>query len=125
MEVKVVEIIDINKVVVDFKGNTFAAKWLGQKPKLGDTFQVEIEINEKFILNTNMYFHREEIPSAALETYTTILPVKVLQKFDDKVIAVNFEYTEESFLIEVENLANLDVGVSFFIITDLIELWSI
>jgi hypothetical protein len=54
-----------------------------------------------------------------------MLSVKVLQVFDDKVIAVKFEHTEEAFLIEIDNLESLNVGVSLFLITDAIELWPI
>ncbi len=125
MEVKVVEIIDINKVVVDFMGNTFAAKWQGQKPKLGDTVQVEIEINEKFILNSNMYFHREEISRLLLEEDKVLFSVKILQVFDDNILSVKIEDNEDAFLLEVENIEGLSPGLTLYLVTKAIELWPL
>lgn len=125
MEVKILKVIDPNQVIAESKGFVFSAKWQGSSVEVGDTVQVEVEINEKFILNKNMYLDKEEIPSTALQDNKAIFPVKVLEGFDDKVIAVKFAHAEEAFLIEIDNLESLNVGVSLFLIADAIELWPI
>ena len=125
MEVKILEIIDLNQVIVESKGFVFLAKWRGHSIVIGQTIHIEIEINEKFILHKNMYFYKEEISPSVLQGGKELFPVNVLQVFNDNVIAVKLEHNEAAFLIEIDNLESLSVGISLFLVTNAIELWQI
>jgi hypothetical protein len=125
MEVKILEVIDFNQVTVEYNGFIFSAKWLGHSVELGDTFPVEIEINEKFILNKNMYFYREEISFLVLKEGKVVFPVKILKVFDDNILSVKIENNKDAFLLEVENTEGLSSGLTLYLVTNAIELWPV
>ncbi|MGE1125721.1 hypothetical protein [Bacillus wiedmannii] len=95
MNVKIVDISE--KVLVQVASNQFIAKWDGDKPKKNGNYNVEIDIDDEFIWNTNIAFS-DENANAIIQNDEGI---KVIAKLD---------YNSE------DNLASLNIYDSVVLI---------
>ena len=56
MNVTIVDILDAHKVVVEVENNKFIAEWDGDKPKINEIYNVEMDIDDELIWKTNICF---------------------------------------------------------------------
>ena len=59
MNVKVADILDENRVVVQVERNEFIAEWDGDKPERNESYAVEMDIDDELIWKTNICFSSE------------------------------------------------------------------
>lgn len=101
MNVKIVDIseklIDGYKVLVQVDSSQFIAEWDGDKPEENENYNVEIDIDDEFIWNTNIAYS-DENANAIIQNDETF---KVIAKLD---------YNSE------DNLATLNVYDSIVLI---------
>ncbi|CAM3816998.1 hypothetical protein [Bacillus paramycoides] len=82
MNVKIVDIseklLDGYKALVQVASNQFIAEWDGDKPAKNENYNVEIDIDDEFIWNTNIAFS-DETANAIIQNDEGI---KVIAKLD-------------------------------------------
>ncbi|MED3026132.1 MULTISPECIES: hypothetical protein [Bacillus cereus group] len=94
MNVKVVDIseksLDGYKVLVQVDSNQFIAEWDGDKPEKNEKYNVEIDIDDEFIWNTNIAFSDENVNA-------------IIQNDEGFKVIAKLDYNSE------DNLASLNV----------------
>lgn len=56
MKVRIIDIVDEYKVVVEVDKDKFIAEWDGEKPEKNEMYDVEMDIDDELIWKTNIYF---------------------------------------------------------------------
>ncbi|MDM5234880.1 hypothetical protein QUF83_01160 [Bacillus cereus] len=101
MNVKIVDILekllDGYKVLVQVTSNQFIAKWDGDKPEKNENYNVEIDIDDEFIWNTNIAFSDENANA-------------IIQNDEGIKVIAKLEYNSE------DNLASLNIYDSVVLI---------
>ncbi|WP_368905005.1 hypothetical protein [Bacillus wiedmannii] len=101
MNVKVVDIseksLDGYKVLVQVDSNQFIAEWDGDKPEKNEKYNVEIDIDDEFIWNTNIAFSDENVNA-------------IIQNDEGFKVIAKLDYNSE------DNLASLNVYDSIVLI---------
>ncbi|PGZ06049.1 hypothetical protein COE30_22285 [Bacillus cereus] len=101
MNVKIVDILekllDGYKVLVQVASNQFIAKWDGDKPEKNENYNVEIDIDDEFIWNTNIAFSDENANA-------------IIQNDEGIKVIAKLEYNSE------DNLASLNIYDSVVLI---------
>ncbi|NFI94304.1 hypothetical protein FC961_07885 [Clostridium botulinum] len=59
MNIKIVDILDENKVVVEVESKEFIAEWDGDTPERNEIYTVEMDIEDELIWKTNICFSTE------------------------------------------------------------------
>jgi hypothetical protein len=59
MNVKIADILDERRVVVEVESNEFIAEWDGDKPERNESYAVEMDIDDELIWKTNICFSSE------------------------------------------------------------------
>ena len=54
MEVRIIDIVDEHKVVVEVDKDKFIAEWDGEKPEKNEMYDVEMDIDDELIWKTNI-----------------------------------------------------------------------
>lgn len=113
MNIIIVEILEKllygYKVVVQVESNEFIAEWYGDKPEKNENYNVEMDIVDEFIWNTNIVFSNEK-SSAIIQNSEG---VKIIAKLDynsednlsvlniyDSVVLIDVEGIEKDILDE-------------------------
>ena len=97
MNVKVADILDENRVVVQVERNEFIAEWDGDKPERHESYAVEMDIDDELIWKTNICFSSENNNV-------------IMQKDNGIKIVAKLDYNSE------DNLATLKVYDSIVLI---------
>ncbi|PFK31609.1 hypothetical protein COJ18_23750 [Bacillus cereus] len=101
MNVKVVDIseklLDGYKVLVQVESSQFIAEWDGDKPEKNENYNVEIDIDDEFIWNTNIAFSDENANA-------------IIQNDEGFKVIAKLDYNSE------DNLATLNVYDSIVLI---------
>ena len=90
MNVKIADILDKRRVVVQLEGNEFIAEWDGDKPEINESYAVEMDIDDELIWKTNICFSSENDNA-------------IIQKDKEIKIVAKLDYNSEA------NLATLKV----------------
>lgn len=56
MNVRIVDILDEHKVIVEVEKNKFIAEWDGDKPEKNEIYTVEMDIDDELVWKTNICF---------------------------------------------------------------------
>lgn len=97
MNVKVADILDENRVVVQVERNEFIAEWDGDKPERNESYAVEMDIDDELIWETNICFSSENSNV-------------IMQKDNEIKIVAKLDYNSE------DNLATLKIYDSIVLI---------
>ena len=97
MNVKISDILDEHRVVVQVESNEFIAEWDGDKPERNESYAVEMDIDDELIWETNICFSSENSNV-------------IIQKDKGIKIVAKLDYNSES------NLATLKVYDSIVLI---------
>lgn len=97
MNVKIADILDERRVVVQVENNEFIAEWGGDKPEINESYAVEMDIDDELIWKTNIYFSSEN-------------GNLIIQKDEGIKIVAKLDYNSE------DNLATLKVYDSIVLI---------
>ena len=109
MNVRIVDILDEHKVVVEVESNEFIAEWDGDKPERNEIYTVEMDIDDELIWKTNICFSSENDNVIIQEGSR----VKIVAKLDynseddlatlkvyDSIVLVDVEGIEKDILNE-------------------------
>ena len=97
MNVKIADILDKRRVVVQLEGNEFIAEWDDDKPEINESYAVEMDIDDELIWKTNICFSSENDNA-------------IIQKDEEIKIVAKLDYNSEA------NLATLKVYDSIVLI---------
>ncbi|SHJ56310.1 hypothetical protein SAMN05444401_3299 [Clostridium amylolyticum] len=97
MNVKIADILDERRVVVQVENNEFIAEWGGDKPEINESYAVEMDIDDELIWKANTYFSSEN-------------GNLIIQKDEGIKIVAKLDYNSE------DNLATLKVYDSIVLI---------
>lgn len=97
MNVKISDILDKRKVVVQVVNNEFVAEWDGDKPEKYKSYAVEMDIDDELIWETNICFSSENSDV-------------IIQKDEEIKIVAKLDYNSE------DNLATLIIYDSIVLI---------
>lgn len=97
MNVKISDILNERRVVVQVENNEFIAEWDGDKPEINESYAVEVDIDDDLIWKTNIYFSSEN-------------GNVIIQKDEGIKIVAKLDYNSE------DNLATLKVYDSIVLI---------
>lgn len=109
MNVKVADILDENRVVVQVERNKFIAEWDGDKPERNESYTVEMDIDDELIWKTNICFSSEndnvivqeggKVKMVAKLYYNSEDDLAILRVYDS-IVLVDVEGIEKDILNE-------------------------
>lgn len=109
MNVRIIDILDEHKVVVEVESNKFIAEWNGDKPERNEIYTVELDIDDELIWKTNICFSSENnnviiqegsgVKIVAQLDYNSKDNLATLKVYDS-IVLIDVEGIEEDILNE-------------------------
>lgn len=102
MNVKIADILDKCRVIAQVESNEFIAEWDGDKPKIDESYVVEMDIDDELIWETNICFSSEN-DNAIIQKDKGIKIVAKLDYNSEANLAILKAY-DSIVLIDIEGI---------------------
>ena len=102
MNVKIINILDKCRVIVQVESNKFIVEWEGDIPDIDENYVVEMDIDDELIWETNICFSSEN-HSAIIQKDKGVKIVAKLDYNSEANLAI-IEVYESMVLIEIEGI---------------------
>lgn len=102
MNVKISDILDKHKVVVQVENNEFVAEWDGDTPEKNESYVVEMDIDDELIWETNICFSSENNNLIILNDKEIKIVAKLDYNSEDNLATLNIY--DSIVLIDVEGI---------------------